>query len=119
MKSTNGTTKKRTIRHWKTSEIQYLKNNFQSKCYQEMALHLDRSICSVASYARIILKLKRTTSVRVNSWKKEEDDFIISNYKSMTIWDIADEINRTNDAVKARINFLKFEKKITKTNQPL
>lgn len=113
MKSSVGTTNKRTIRHWKTSEIQYLKDNFTTKTWIEIADHLDRSISSVSSYARGILKLKRKNSLRKNSWSKVEDQYVILNYMKLNTYDISDKIGRSYDAIKARIYFLRSK------NQPL
>jgi hypothetical protein len=99
-------TEKRTVRHWKTSEIQYVKDHYQTKCWQEIGDHLDRPGANVSIYARAVLKLKRDKSVRKNSWTAEEDDFLKNQYNLIEVVKIAFKLRRTVEAVRARIRHL-------------
>ncbi len=49
-------------REWTTSEIDYLKENFKNKTFEEIAIHLDRSWSSIAH------KVSRLKLRKYNKW---------------------------------------------------
>ena len=46
----------------------------------------------------------------LNSWKEEELKFIINNYKDMSFKEMAEELNRTANAVKIKLNRMGYKK---------
>lgn len=85
---------------WTDDEISFLKNNYLTMTYVEIADYLKRSLRSVQSKASL-LKLRKGISAK--NWSKEEIEFLKENANSMGYDEIARHINRSLSAIYNRV----------------
>jgi len=70
-------------------ELEYLKNNYQTKTHKELAEKLDRNKQTITD------QLNRMDLTKTPFYKEEEIKFIKGNWKSMSDHEMADEIDRS------------------------
>ncbi len=85
---------------WTDDEIEFLKNNYLTMTYVEIASHLKRSLRSVHGKAHL-LKLQKGVSTK--NWTKEEIQFLRENANSMGYDEIAKHINRSPSAIYNKV----------------
>lgn len=96
---------------WKEEETTYLIANYKKLTRNEMAKHLGKSRGVVDSKLSKLFKegrIKRST----RTWTKEEDDFVIKNYKTLKPKEIAKELGIDAVKVRAHIAVLKYAGKL-------
>jgi len=76
-------------RPFSDKELEYLKNNYQTKTHKELAEKLDRN------KQTITCRLNRMDLVKTPFYNKEEIKFIKENWKSMSDHEMADKIDRS------------------------
>lgn len=76
-------------RPFSDKELEYLKNNYQTKTHKELAKKLDRDKQTVTD------QLNRMDLVKTPYYKEEEIRFIKENWESMSDHEMADEIDRS------------------------
>lgn len=98
---------------WTEEENQFLRENCISMTYLAMGEKLGRSYDSVRAQCRILGLRKKPQRNRpdLDTWTKEQDDFIERNRARMTSEEMGNHINRTVDAVQKRCQMLGIKKR--------
>lgn len=77
----------------------------------EIAALIGRSEAAVRNRARFHGISVATTYVNRQSWSNEETDFVIDNYQTMTIQQMADKLGRTHTSVHERGRYIGLDMK--------
>jgi len=88
----------RVIR-WTKSEVDYLRKNYATLSYDDLASKLGRSPAGIKDHARRIGVSKRPTRA---PWSKEDHAFLRDNRGTMSLSEIAAELGRTKAAIANR-----------------
>ena len=97
---------KRNVNHWSEQDIQLLKDNYNKYGTSYCAKLIGRSNDVVRSKANELglKRVERNNSGRY--WTKEEDDFLIKNYKNISGPACAEKLNRTIGSIVSRADRL-------------
>lgn len=89
---------------WTHQEIQYLLDNWGKVSLARIMESLDRSEDSVMRKARRLgLNVNKTEdSLKKKRWSEEEDNYIINNYRVLTVDEISERLGRTVYAIRKR-----------------
>lgn len=96
--------KKQNHKQWSEDEKEYLRNNYM-KTSEEIAIVLSRSITSINAQREALGLIKH------DSWTQNEIEFLKESFISMTHKEIADKINRSEQAVRVKCFDLDLFKK--------
>lgn len=86
---------------WQDWEIKYLKDNWNKKDIQTIANDLKRTYGSIYNKARA-LNLGPSKVQSKKLWTKEEEEFLETNWGTLSMKTIAEKLNRTPTAVQIR-----------------
>lgn len=90
---------------WSNKEIDFLKNNYLHMKDIEIAEHLNRTHASVINM-RIRLNLNKDKAITNKVFSKEEIEFIRKNYKTMSTKEISEKINKDENQIRDKANYL-------------
>lgn len=93
---------------WKSSELKFLKDNYQTMTYKEIGKHLNRSEKSVSKVARILGYKKNSydNTVECRMWTDAEIEQIKALANMYSLTRIAEKLNRTKSAVERQMKLL-------------
>lgn len=107
--------------YYEKEEIEYIKNNWEKMNDIELANNLNllfkpirrRTAKTVAGYRRQVLSLRRPIWSNLNNvgknlitWTDEEIAFLRDNFYSLSIYEIASHLNKTESSIKNKANSL-------------
>lgn len=103
----------RLPKFWQSSDILFLKNNYQSMTYQEIANHLNRSEKSVSKMAATLnyKKNNQAENFEYRKWTNEELSNLRDLVKTYSSSEIAKKLNRTKGAVERQIKIMNISVK--------
>ncbi len=91
-------------KNWTQQEMQYLKENWGQASLAQIMQSLDRTEDSVMRKARRLgLNVNKSEEDKLKKrWSEEEDNFIIENYRVLTVEVISKRLGRTVPAIRKR-----------------
>ena len=83
-------------------EIDYILNNYKNKSLRKMTIILNRDARTISKFLveKSLINHKNQKEI---FWTKEEEKFILDNYKLLTIEEISKKLNRTIHSIKSRM----------------
>ncbi|MGE5632223.1 MAG: helix-turn-helix transcriptional regulator [Caulobacteraceae bacterium] len=103
-------------KYWTRQEIEYIEKNWGTTSLAQIMEDLGRSEDSIMRKARRLgLDVHKTEGDKLKKkWSSGEDDFIIKNYKVLTVEEISQYLNRTVSAIRKRALALGVTKEVNR-----
>lgn len=105
---------------WTEEEVKYLMENWNNCLLNEIICKLNRTEDSIVRKARRLgLDVRKNDECKLKKeWNEKEDDFLINNYKLLSVAEISERLKRTPNAVQKRAITLKIAEEIKRwTNE--
>ena len=99
-------------RPWSNDELQFLKANCSLMTDEDMGKRLGRSASSIRHKRQRMGLGPAKRKPPVNAWSEQEDDFVMANYESLEIGEIARRLNRTVASLHHRSQYLGLSKNL-------
>ena len=98
---------------WSGREDEILEENYGILTYKQIAelIYKETKIERTPSAVRTRASLLNIAKLENYEWSKEEDEYLIANYKCETYKVIAEVLNRSEHAIYMRVDKLGLEKK--------
>lgn len=99
------------MERWTQKQIEYLKNNYKSSSYKEIAKVIHKTEGSIRA------KCFDLGIVKNNRWSDEEKLFLQSNYKYKTNKELANQFNRTEASIAIQLKKLGCKRELIQYNR--
>ena len=102
------------LKRWTTRDVEFMKQNYETMSYKEIAKILGHSEGSTATKLSSLGLTKKR-----NDWSSDDVEFLKSNYATMMYSDMSKKLNRSEGAIRAKCFDLNLVKKDAWTESEL